>query len=114
MSDWEIPTIEVQVDSSGLVRPPILYLVITLVTALASAGAVAFNSAVGYLVAVGASILGGVTGLQDQKRRGHPSYVTLSWFTPALRVVRYFVLAITLLHVARLAIAAAKGSGLFW
>lgn len=114
MSDWEIPTIEVQVDNSGLVRPPIPFLVITLVMALASAGTVVFNSAVGYLVAVGASILGGVTGLQDQKRRGHPSYVTLSWFMPALRVVRYFVLATTLMHVVRLAIAAAKGSGLFW
>jgi hypothetical protein len=114
MSDWELPNVKVQVDTLALVKPPIFVLSLTLVVAVTSAGLFFWNNPIGYLIALGASILGGVTALQDQKRRGHPSYVTLAWFTPALRVVRYFVLAVTLAHVAQLAIAAAKGSGLFW
>jgi hypothetical protein len=114
MSDWELPSVAVQVDTSGLVKPPSLSLLLALFVALTSAGLFFWNSAIGYIIAVGASILGGITALQDQKRRGHPSYVTLSWFMPALRVLRYFVLAITLAHVAKLAIAAAKGSSIFW
>lgn len=113
MTDWQAGGIDVQVDSGGLVKPPVLSLVATVAVALLSSSLVFFHNALGYFVAVCASILGGVTSLQDQKRRGHPSYVTLNWFTPLLRVIRYFILFVTLVHVARLAIAAAEGSGLF-
>ena len=114
MTDWQAGGIEVQVDTAGLVKPPVALLVSTVVVAVASASSAFVNSAIGYFVAVCASILGGVTALQDQKRRGHPSYVTLNWFAPLLRIVRYLILLVTLIHVAQLAIAAAEGSGLFW
>ena len=114
MSDFQTTEYEVQIDDHGLVKPPTLYLLVTLGVALVSAGSYFFNSAIGYLIAVVASILGGVTALQDQKRRAHPSYVTLSWFKPSLQVVRYFILAVTIAHVARLAILAAKGSGILF
>lgn len=114
MSDWDLPSVEVQVDSTALVKPPTPALIATIGVALVSGASVVFNSAFGYLIAVVASVLGGFTALQDQKRRGHPSYVTLSWFSPLLRIVRYLILAITLMHVARLAIDAAEGSGLLW
>lgn len=114
MTDWQTDAVEVQVDAQGLVKPPVPFLILTLVIALASLASVLLSSGVGYLVAVAASIMGGVTALQDQKRRGHPSYVTLQWFTPSLRVARYSILAITLLHVALLAIAAAKGDGILF
>jgi hypothetical protein len=114
MTDWQAGGLEVQVDTAGLVKPPVMLLVATVAVAIASGSSALVNSAVGYFVAVCASILGGVTALQDQKRRGHPNYVTFNWFSPALRIVRYLILLITLIHVARLAIAAAEGSGLFW
>jgi len=114
MSDWQIEQISVQVDDNGLVNPPIPFLVVTVMVALVSVGSYFVNSAIGYLVAVIASILGGVTALQDQKRRAHPSYVTLSWFKPSLQGVRYLILAVTIAHVARLSILAAKGSGILF
>ena len=114
MSDWETEQVAVQVDGTGLVKPPILLCGITAGIAVLSAGSYFFNSAIGYLIAVLASVLGGVTDLQDQRRRAHPSYVTLSWFKPSLQGVRYLILAITLAHVARLAILAAKGSGVLF
>jgi hypothetical protein len=114
MTDWQTGDVDVQVDSQGLVKPPALFLFVTVAVALASLAIVFFSSGVGYLVAVGASIMGGVTALQDQKRRGHPSYVTLQWFKPALQVVRYLILAITLMHVVLLAVSAAKGDGILF
>ena len=114
MTDWQAGGLEVQVDAVGLVKPPVALLIATVAVAIGSASLALVNSGVGYLIAVCASILGGVTALQDQKRRGHPSYVTLSWFSPSLRILRYLILVVTLIHVARLAIAAAEGSGLFW
>lgn len=114
MTDWHVNDVSVQVDTQSLVKPPVSLLALALAVAAASFASVVFSSGIGYLLAVGASILGGVTSLQDQKRQGHPSYVTLRWFKPALRSVRYLILAITLLHVARLAIDAAKGSGILF
>ena len=114
MSDWQIEDLNVQVDDNGLVNPPVPFLIVTVMVALVSVGSYFVNSAIGYLVAVIASILGGVTALQDQKRRAHPSYVTLSWFKPSLQGVRYLILAVTIAHVARLSILAAKGSGILF
>jgi len=114
MTDIELGDVGVQVDSPSLVRPPVALLVATFGIATVSAASATFSSGIGYLIAVGASILGGVTSLQDQKRQGHPSYVTLGWFKPMLRIVRYLVLVITLFHVVILAIAAAKGGGILF
>ena len=114
MSDWQTEQISVQVDDNGLVNPPVPFLVVTVMVALISVGSYFVNSTIGYLVAVIASILGGVTALQDQKRRAHPSYVTLSWFKPSLQGLRYLILAVTIAHVARLSILAAKGSGILF
>jgi hypothetical protein len=114
MTDWQIGDVEVQVDSQGLVKPPVALLIVTAGIAFTSVASAALSSGVGYLVAVAASIMGGVTALQDQKRRGHPSYVTLQWFSPALRLARYFILVVTLFHVALLAIASAKGDGILF
>jgi hypothetical protein len=114
MTDWQTEDLEVQVDAQGLVKPPVPLLVVTIVITFTSVAWIAFSSGVGYLVAVLASIMGGVTALKDQKRRGHPSYVTLQWFHPSLRVARYLILAVTLVHVALLAIAAAEGDGILF
>ena len=115
MSDWQIEAISVQVDDHGLVMPPVSFLVFTLIVALVSAGSYfVVHHAIGYLVAVIASVLSGVTTLQDQKRRAHPSYVTLSWFKPSLRGIRYLILAVTLAHVAKLSYLASKGSGILF
>ena len=114
MSDFGIDDIGIQVDAPSLVKPPIFALTCAVAAALVSLMCLMLSSGLGYLVAVGASIIGGVASLQDQKRQGHPSYVTLSWFGPGLRTVRYLILVITLLHVARLAIDATKGSGILF
>jgi len=114
MTDFGIDQFGVQVDAPSLVKPPIPALALAVVAALASLSCLMLSSGLGYLIAVGASIIGGVASLQDQKRQGHPSYVTLSWFGPGLRTVRYLILAITLLHVAVLAIDATKGSGILF
>lgn len=114
MTDFGVGDIGVQVDGPSLVKPPVVALVVTVSAALASLACVMLSSGLGYLIAVGASILGGVASLQDQKRQGHPSYVTLAWFKPVLRAVRYSILVITLVHVVRLAIDAAKGSGILF
>lgn len=114
MTDWQTEEIGVQVDAAGLVKPPVALLGATILIAAVSVASVLLTSAIGYVIAVCASILGGVTALQDQKRRGHPSYVTFGWFAPTLRGVRYLILLITLIHVARLAISAAEGSSFFW
>lgn len=114
MTDWQTEEVGVQVDAAGLVKPPVALLGTTILIAAVSVASIFLTSAIGYVIAVCASILGGVTALQDQKRRGHPSYVTFGWFAPILRSIRYAILMITLIHVARLAIAAAEGSGLFW
>lgn len=111
VTDWGTSEVSVEVDSSTLVKPPVSMLGVTLGVAIVSAAAARWTSEVGYLIAVGASILGGVTALQDQKRRGHPSYVIFGWWRPALKAVRYAVLVVALLHVALLAIDASRGGG---
>ena len=112
MSDWGTESVAVEVDSHALVKPPVWLLAGTLAIAVLSCVSALWNSQWGYLIAVLASILGGFTALQDQKRRGHPSYVILGWWRPSLRTVRYTVLAVALLHVALLAIDASRGGGI--
>jgi hypothetical protein len=110
--DWGNESTTIEVESGDLVRPPLILLSVTFVIAVVSALMAAWSSQVGYLVAVAASIAGGCTALQDQKRRGHPSYLILSWWRPALRVTRFGVLGVAMLHVALLAIDASRGGGI--
>lgn len=110
--DWGNESTDVEVDASGLVRPPFLLLTVTFGIAAIAATLAAWSSQIGYLVAVVASIAGGYTALRDQKRRGHPSYVILGWWRPALLVVRFGVLGVALVHVALLAIDASRGGGI--
>jgi len=111
VTDWGTESVVVEVDSSGLVKPPVLLLAVTLAIAVVSGVSARWDSQWGYVIAVLASITGGFTALQDQKRRGHPSYVMFGWWHPSLRAVRYAVLAVALLHVALLAIDASRGGG---
>lgn len=110
--DWVNEGTVYEVDSSGLVRPPFLLLAVTFGIAVIAAALATWNSQVGYLIAVVASVAGGYTALQDQKRRGHPSYVILRWWRPALLIVRFGVLGVALLHVTLLAFDASRGGGL--
>jgi hypothetical protein len=112
VSDWVTDRLDVEVDSHILVKPPVWLLVGTVAIAAVSCASARWDSQWGYLIAVLASILGGFTALQDQKRRGHPSYVMFGWWQPSLRAVRYAVLAVALLHVALLAIDASRGGGI--
>lgn len=114
MDDLQIDGFEVSVDVQALVKPPVPFLIGTLVVALVSGASFFVNSQLGYLIAVAASILGGVTALQDQKRQGNSNYVTLQWFRPSLQVVRYLILVIAIAHVGRLAILVAKGGGILF
>jgi hypothetical protein len=66
------------------------------------------SSVLGYLLGVMASIVGGFVVFLDLKRRSNPNYMSLSWFTPAAIAARYLILAVTLLHILRLAIESAR------
>jgi len=110
--DWGTESTADDADYSGLVRPPFLLLTVTFGIAVIAAALATWDSQVGYLIAVVASVAGGYTALQDQKRRGHPSYVILGWWRPALLIVRFGVLGVALVHVALLAIDASRGGGL--
>lgn len=112
MTDWESDTYVVETDQSDLVKPPILLMVTTGVVALLSLGLVLVSSHAGYLVAVIASVIGGIANLQDQKRRGDSNYIILDWFKPTLRSVRYFVLLVAVIQIAILAVNAANGGGI--
>ena len=101
MTDWMTTDTAFEADSSStLVKPPILFLGATAAVAVAS-------------FAVLASLFGGFTALQDQKRRGNSNYISLGWFRSGLRSVRFAIVAIAFAHIFALAINAANGGGLF-
>lgn len=109
MTDFQFADYDVQVDSySELVRPPIPGLVILAVLLASSVAFIFINNAVGYALAVVASIAGGLLVFFNQKRRSNPNYVTIEWFQPTLLVVRLFVVLVALLHITMLAFEAAK------
>ena len=107
--DWENNDFGVTVDSSQeLVTPPqvILYLAIALL--VISSILFFVSSAIGYVFAVIASIIGGFVVFIDLKRRSDPNYMSLGWFTPVATTTRYLILIVTVLHILRLAIASAR------
>ena len=114
VSEWQNTETAFQSDSvSGLVKPPFLLVALTCLIAIISLGLIFISSTIGYVVAVAASLIGGLTALQDQKLRGNANYISYPSFRPLLRVVRLFTLAIAILHIVVLAIDAANGGGFF-
>lgn len=110
--DWMGADFGVQLDSSELVQPPRVGVLVTLVAALISLALVFVDPRIGYLAAVIASSVGGFTAVSDQKKRADSNYVSYSWFTPTLRVTRYFALIVALINIAVLAIEIARGGSL--
>ena len=114
MTDWMTTDPVFGADSSStLVKPPILFLGATAAVAVASFALFFLNNTIGYGFAVLASLFGGFTALQDQKRRGNSNYISLGWFRSGLRSVRFAIVAIAFAHIFALAINAANGGGLF-
>lgn len=114
MSEWQNTETTFQSDSiSQLVKPPFLLVALTCLVAFISMGCVFVSSALGYVVAVASSLIGGLTALRDQKLRGNANYISYPSFRPMLRVARLFTLAIAILHIVLLAIDAANGGGFF-
>jgi len=114
VSEWQNTETAFQTDStSELVKPPFLLVALTCLVAIISLGLVFVSSTIGYVVAVAASLFGGLTALQDQKLRGNANYISYPSFRPLLRVVRLFTLVIAILHIVVLAIDAANGGGFF-
>ena len=114
VTDWMTTDTAFEADSSStLVKPPILFLGVTAAVAIVSLASFFFNNSIGYGFAVLASLVGGFTALQDQKRRGNSNYVSLGWFRSGLRGVRFAIVAIAFAHIVALAINAANGGGLF-
>lgn len=109
MSDWIGGEFGVSVGtSSELVEPPKSLLIVTACLAGISLLALLFNGWIGYVVAVAASIAGSVIVFQDLQRRSSPNYVTLNWFSGAVRALRLGIVAIALVHIIRLAIESAR------
>ena len=114
VTDWMTTDTAFEADSSStLVKPPILFLGMTAAVAIASLAFFFFNNTIGYGFAVLASLVGGFTALQDQKKRGNSNYISLGWFRSSLRSVRFAIVAIAIAHIVALAINAANGGGLF-
>jgi len=114
MSEWTTTDLAFQSDlGRGLVKPPFIGLIATVFLGLVSLASIFFSSEIGYVIAVFASLAGGFTSLQNQKRSGNSNYVLHPTFNLGLRLLRYAILAIALVHIARLAIAAANGIGMF-
>lgn len=114
MSDWsnEQLVFETNDRGSSMVKPPFGLAIATWVVALISCVFLLgerSNSSFGYAFTVVASIVGGVTALTDQKRRGNSNYISYDSFRLVLISARYFVVLVAVVHIVRLAINAANG-----
>lgn len=115
MNDWSSNDLifESTDRTTELVKPPFLAVGMTGVVVLLSLLCLLGNSTLGYGVSVIASIMGGVTALIDQKKRADSNYSSYDSFRYSLSIVRFAALAAAVLHIARLAINAANGGGIF-
>lgn len=109
MSDFEFADLSVSVDrGSELTRPPTRLLFVALGFLLLSVLAFLINSALGYGISVVASVLGSMVVFTNLQRRSDPNYVTLDWFAPIVRVVRFVIMGVAFLHILKLAIESAR------
>jgi len=114
MADWSTSEIGFTPDEDNvMVKPPFLFLGISGAFLVASVAFLFVDSRLGYLITVLTSLLGGVTALQDQKKRGNSNYISYEWFTPLMRSVRFATLIVALAHIVRLAFDARDGGGLW-
>ena len=108
MADWMNGSVAVQPTSSKLIHPPTEFLWVTVAVLVLSLVALPVSNALGYGLSVVASLTGGVTALLDQKRRADVNYASKDWFAPTLRTIRYVIIVVAFVHIALLAISAAK------
>jgi len=109
MSDFEFGDLAIAVDREGaLTRPPTRMLFAAVVLMAISVVALFFNSGIGYGVSVVASVVGSAVVFTNLKKRSDPNYVTLDWFGPVVRLVRFSIMGVAFLHVLRLAIESAR------
>lgn len=109
MSDFEFGDLAVAVDRSGeLTQPPTRLLFVAM--GLLGASIIAFftNNALGYAISVLASVVGSAVVFANLQRRADPNYVTLDWFGPVVRIVRFAIMSVAFLHVVKLAIESAR------
>ena len=109
MSDFEFGDLAIAVDrDSALTHPPTRLLFVAVGLLIGSVAAFLFNSAIGYGISVIASVVGSSVVFANLKKRSDPNYVTLDWFAPVVRLVRFLIMGVAFLHVLRLAIESAR------
>lgn len=109
MTDFEFADLGFESEHQGeLVGPPTIWLWVTVAIAFVSIVFFFINSAVGYGIAIIASITGSLVVFQDQKKRSNPNYVSFTWFTSVTQLTRYAITAIALAHIIVLAIESAR------
>jgi hypothetical protein len=110
LSDLTFEDFEISVDSSGsdLVAPPKMLLGVTAGLLVLSVLCIFLDNALGYGLTVVASIMGGVVVFADQKKKASPNYVSIGWFSPGLRIIRFAVTAVALVNIVLLAIESAR------
>ena len=110
LSDLSFEDFDISVDSSGsdLVAPPKMLLGATAGLLVLSVLCIFLNNALGYGLTVIASLLGGVVVFADQKKKASPNYVSIGWFSPGLKIIRYAITAVALVNIALLAIESAR------
>ena len=109
MSDFEFGDLSVSVDRGGeLTQPPTRLLYAAMGLLLLSVIAFFVNNAIGYGISVAASVVGSAVVFSNLQRRADPNYVTLDWFAPVVRIVRFAIMSVAFLHVMKLAIESAR------
>lgn len=108
MSDFSFQQIAVESDHKKLIGPPTNWLWGTIAIACISLAFFFISNAIGYVIAIVASIVGALAVYQDQQRRSNPNYVSYSWFTPVTQISRYAITLIALGHIVLLAIESAR------
>lgn len=110
LSDLAFEDFEISLDSNGsdLIAPPKILLGATAGLLALSILCIFLNNVIGYGLTVVASILGGVVVFADQKKKASPNYVSIGWFSPGLKIIRYTITAVALVNIALLAIESAR------
>lgn len=110
MSDLSFEDFEISVDSNGseLVLPPKPLFWATAGLLGLSVVCIFVNNTIGYGVAVIASVLGGIVVFADQKKKASSNYLSIGWFSPGVKIIRYTISIVALANIALLAIESAR------